>query len=128
MLSLDNRRSRFQLAAEILGLLRLGEVGKTEVMYTIRLSHLQTQKYLRWLTELGLIEQSTIESRTQGYRITKHGLDLLSKIEHLQETLRLAELSSVVDSPELKVEKGNRRGILRRILNAIRPIQDGKAD
>jgi predicted transcriptional regulator len=128
LLSIDGRRSRIQLAAEILRLLRLGEVGKTEVMYTVKLSHLQTQKYLQWLTKLGLIEQPTINRRPPGYRITQHGLDLLGKIEHLQEILHLEGLSEIIDSPELKVEEGNRRGILQRIVNAIRPIQGGDVD
>jgi len=128
LLSIDGRRSRIQLASEILRLLRLGGVGKTEVMYTVRLSHLQTQKYLHWLTELGLIEQPATGSRPLEYRITHHGLDLLGKIEHLQEVLQLEGLSEIIDSPELKFEEGTRHGILKRIINAIRPIQGGGTD
>ena len=106
--------------AEILSLLRLGEAGKTEVMYTVRLSHLQTQKYLGRLTELRLIEQSTADSRPSNFHITPRGLNLLGKIESLQETLNLRELSGIVNATKVATEEKSRRNIVGRIVDAIR--------
>lgn len=124
MLPFDNRRSSVQLVGEILGLLRLGDSGKTEVMYAVRLSHLQTGKYLGRLIDLGLIRELNEDSRHSGYRITPKGLDLLSKIEHVQETLQREEIPGILDSPEFKVDEKSYRQMLRRIGDAIRPKRE----
>ena len=115
MLPLDSRRSRIDLMGEILRLLRLGEVGKTEVMYTLRLSHYQTQNYLRRFIELGLIYQSTTDVQIPRYRITPKGLSLLGKLEQLQEMLQEKEIPQIFDSPELKVDERPYAGTFRRI-------------
>ncbi len=39
-----NKRSRIEVMADIL---RLGEAGKTEIMFEANLSYIQLQKYLR---------------------------------------------------------------------------------
>ena len=128
MLPFESRRSSVQLISEILRLLRLGEVGKTEVMYTVGLTHSQTQKYLLRLVELELTDQRRDNGRTPTYRITQKGLDILSKIENLQEMLQIDEASEILDSPELKVDQEKDGNILRRIADAVRPRHREKQD
>jgi predicted transcriptional regulator len=115
----DSRRSSVQLIAEVLGLLRLGEAGKTEVMYGVRLTHSQTQKYLLRLTDLGLIDRLGDNGKAPVYRITPKGLDILAKIEQVQEMLRVEELPEILDSPELEVQPEQDRKLLDRVKDAI---------
>ena len=49
---LTNRRSSIEVIADIL---RLGEAGKTEIMYSANMSFKQLQKYLEFLLDLKLI-------------------------------------------------------------------------
>jgi predicted transcriptional regulator len=119
MLPIDSRRSSIHLMSEILRLLRLGDVGKTEVMYAVRLSYYQTQNYLRRLLELGLIQQAATDNHNSGYRITQKGLGLLGKLEQLQEQLQGQEIPQIFDSPELKVDEKPYGGTFRRIRDAI---------
>jgi predicted transcriptional regulator len=107
-----------------LRLLRLGEAGKTEVMYTVKLTHAQTQRYLSRLVELGLVESPDETVRTPGYRITRKGLDILSKIEEVQEMLRVDELSAILDSPRLETNRRGRRDALSRLRDVIRGGRD----
>jgi predicted transcriptional regulator len=128
VLPFENRRSKIQLISEILRLLRLGEVGKTEVMYTVGLTHSQTDKYLLRLVGVELIDQRDQDGRTPSYRITQKGLDILSKIESLQESLRIDEVPDIVDAPELKIDQERGRNILRRIRKAIQDRLGDKRD
>ena len=124
MLPLDGRRSNIQLISEILSLLRLGEVGKTEVMYAVRLSHYQTQKYVARLVQIGLVDQTAAEGRSPSYRITAKGLDLLGRIEQMQEMLQAQEIPAIIDAPELKVDEPPYSRMLKRIRDAIKHRQD----
>ena len=81
------RRSNIEIIADILRFLRLGETGKTEIRYTVKMSRDQTSKYLDRLLETGLLEDVQTEIGVPSYRITKKGLALLSKIENMQEML-----------------------------------------
>jgi predicted transcriptional regulator len=108
MLPTEGRRSNIQIVANILALLRLGEAGKTEVMYTVNMSHSQTEKYLKWLQELGLLCKVMKENRPASYRVTKKGLKLLSEIEHMQEMLRREEMPKILHAPELAKTVGKR--------------------
>jgi predicted transcriptional regulator len=119
MLPIDSRRSSIHLMSEILRLLRLGDVGKTEVMYGARLSYYQTQNYLRRLIELGLIRQAAIDDHISSYGITQKGLGLLGKLEQLQEQLQEPEILQIFDSPELKIDEKPSGGTFRRIRDAI---------
>ena len=122
MLPFDGRRSSFQLISEILSLLRLGEVGKTEVMYTVRLTHAQTQKYLSRLVQLHLVDQRNGEGRVPSYRITQKGLDVLVKIEQVQEMLQIQEVPDILGAPKLKLDEDRR--ILRRLKDVLRVHKD----
>ena len=122
MLPLEGRRSSIRIVADILGLLRLGEAGKTEVMYTVNMSYYQTQKYLNWLLELGLLDKVMKENQLLSYRVTKKGLRLLSEIENMQEMLQSEEALKVLHAPELAntVREQPHRRILRRLGKSIR--------
>jgi predicted transcriptional regulator len=124
LLPFDTRRSSVQLISEILGLLRLGEVGKTEVMYAVKLTHSQTQRYLAKLVGLGLISQRE-DGRTPSYSITARGLNILGDIERLQEMLKVDEARSILDAPRLQqIDREQNRGLLKRIADAVQRRRD----
>ena len=122
MLSLEGRRSTIQIVAEILRLLRLGEAGRTEVMYTVNMSYYQTRKYLSWFLELELLEEVAEEHRFAFYRATSKGLQLLSQIEHIQEMLQGPEALKnlrALEPAKTHPERSYRR-ILKHVGNFIR--------
>ena len=51
---MNNRRSSVQVMADIL---RLGEAGKTEIMYSANMSYRQLQKYLEFLVNGEFLER-----------------------------------------------------------------------
>ena len=53
-MKLDRRRSSLEIIADML---RLGEAGKTEIMYSVNMSYFQLQKYLGFLLDRGLIDK-----------------------------------------------------------------------
>ena len=86
MLHLDHRRSSIEVIGDIL---RLGEAGKTEIMYSANMSYFQLKKYLAFLLQLGLIDKVTVGNPVVTYRITKKGLRLLKSIDKILEMLEL---------------------------------------
>ena len=78
------RRSSIQVIADML---RLGEAGKTEIMYSANMSYFQLQKYLQFLTEKELIDKVTVGNPKITYRITDKGLRLLESIDNILEML-----------------------------------------
>ena len=97
----EGRRSSIQIIAEILRLLRLGELGKTEIMCTVNMSFHQTQRYLNWLLELGLLDKMTQKNHLVSYRATEKGLKLLTEIESMQEMFHRKETLDVLHAPEV---------------------------
>jgi len=85
---MERRRSSIQVIADIL---RLGEAGKTEIMYSANMSFFQLQKYLNFLLELRLIDKVTVGNPTVTYRVTRKGLRLLKGIDVVLEMLELRE-------------------------------------
>ena len=85
---MERRRSNIEVIADIL---RLGEAGKTEIMYSANMSFFQLQKYLGYLLELRLIDKVTVGNPTVTYRVTRKGLKLLRSIDAVLETLELRE-------------------------------------
>ncbi len=83
---LTNRRSNIEVIADML---RLGEAGKTEIMYSANMSYQQLQKYLKFLLELKLIDKVTVGNPIVTYRITEKGLRLLRSIDSILETLEI---------------------------------------
>ena len=88
MLRIDRRRSSIEVIADML---RLGEAGKTEIMYSANMSYFQLQKYLNFLLQLKLIDKVTVGNPVVTYRVTKKGLRLLRSIDGILEILDLRE-------------------------------------
>jgi len=85
---LDRRRTSMEIIADML---RLGEAGKTEIMYSANMSYFQLQKYLNFLLERGFIDKVKLGNPSVTYRVTKKGLRILRNIDALLETLELRE-------------------------------------
>lgn len=85
---LEGRRSSIEIVADML---RLGEAGKTEIMYSVNMSYFQLQKYLGFLLERGLINKVKVGNPSFTYRVTQKGLTLLRSIDGILETLELKE-------------------------------------
>ncbi len=79
----NGRRSNIQIIAEIL---KLGEAGKTEIMYSVNMSYAQLEKYLDFLVEKGFMTCQN-GTRPAVYRITPKGRRLLREIEKVMNTL-----------------------------------------
>jgi len=86
---IERRRSSIEVIADML---RLGEAGKTEIMYSANMSYFQLQKYLNFLLQLGLIDKVTVGNPSITYRVTKKGLRLLRNIDSILEVLELKEV------------------------------------
>jgi predicted transcriptional regulator len=87
-MNLDRRRSSIEIIADML---RLGEAGKTEMMYSVNMSFFQLQKYLNFLLDRGLIDKVKLGNPSVTYRVTTKGLDLLRSIDAVLTTLELRE-------------------------------------
>jgi len=83
---MEKRRSSVEVIADIL---RLGQAGKTEIMYSANMSYFQLQKYLNYLLKLELIDKVTVGNPSITYRVTEKGLALLKSIESVLEVLQL---------------------------------------
>ena len=88
MLNIDRRRSSIEVIADML---RLGEAGKTEIMYSANMSYFQLQKYLNFMLELRLIDKVTVGNPMVTYRVTRKGLRLLKSIDGIPEILESRE-------------------------------------
>jgi predicted transcriptional regulator len=80
-------RSRIEIIADILRLLRLGNTGKTQITHYANLSWDQGLKYIESLLEAELLEGVEEEMGLPCYRITKKGLTVLRLIENIKEML-----------------------------------------
>lgn len=85
---LDRRRSSIEIIADML---RLGEAGKTEIMYSVNMSYFQLQKYLNFMIERELVDKVKLGNPSVTYRVTKKGLNLLRHIDEILDTLDLKE-------------------------------------
>ena len=85
---LERRRSSIEVIADML---RLGEAGKTEIMYSANMSYFQLQKYLNFLLELKLIDKVALGNPSVTYRVTKKGHKLLKSIDSILEMLEFGE-------------------------------------
>lgn len=80
-------RSRIEIIADILRLLRLGNTGKTQITHYTNLSWDQGLKYIENLIEAELLEGAEEEMGLPCYRITEKGLQVLRLIENIKEML-----------------------------------------
>jgi predicted transcriptional regulator len=85
---IERRRSSIEVIADML---RLGEAGKTEIMYSANMSYFQLQKYLNFLLQQRLIDKVTVGNPVVTYKVTKKGLKLLRNIDSILEVLELKE-------------------------------------
>ncbi len=85
---MKQRRSSIEVIADIL---RLGEAGKTEIMYSANMSFRQLQKYLGFMLQLELITKVEIGNPIVTYRVTNKGLRLLQNIDSILEVLEFRE-------------------------------------
>ncbi len=83
---MNNRRSNIEIVADML---RLGEAGKTEIMYSANMSYSQLQKYLKFLLQRGLIDKVTVGNPMVTYRVTDKGIELLRNIDSIIDMLDL---------------------------------------
>jgi predicted transcriptional regulator len=86
---MERRRSSVEVIADIL---RLGQAGKTEIMYSANMSYFQLQKYLNYLLHLELINEVIVGNPSVTYRVTEKGLNLLKNIDGVLEVLQLKEV------------------------------------
>ena len=84
----ERRRSNIEVIADML---RLGEAGKTEIMYSANMSYFQLQKYLDFLLRLKLVDKVKVGNPMITYRVTRKGLRLLRNIDGILEMLELKE-------------------------------------
>jgi predicted transcriptional regulator len=82
-----HNRSRIEIIADILRLLRLGNTGKTQITAYAYLRQDQASRYIRRLLDSGLLESAEEEMGLPSFRITRKGLAILSLIENLKEML-----------------------------------------
>jgi len=85
---MERRRSSVEVIADIL---RLGQAGKTDIMYSANMSYFQLQKYLTYLMKLELIDKVVVGNPNVTYRVTEKGLDLLKSIEGVLEVLQFRD-------------------------------------
>ncbi len=75
---MNHRRSNIEVIADIL---RLGEAGKTEIMYSANMSYRQLQKYLEFLVEGGFLDRHVVPNPGVKYKVTEKGRRLLHSID-----------------------------------------------
>ena len=85
---MNNRRSNIEVMADIL---KLGEAGKTEIMYSANMSYRQLQRYLEFLTQRGFVEIIKVGNPVTTYKVNRRGLRLLKSIDNLLEMLGLGD-------------------------------------
>jgi len=85
---MERRRSNIQVIADIL---RLGEAGKTEIMYSANMSYFQLQKYLKFMLTLNLVDKVMVGNPVVTYRVTQKGLALLRQIDGILRMLEMNE-------------------------------------
>ena len=83
-MKIGTRRSSIQIIADML---RLGEAGKTEIMYSANMSYFQLQKYLNFLLQQKLIDKVYLGNPSVSYKVTEKGFTLLKNIDKIHEIL-----------------------------------------
>ena len=83
----EPNRSRAEIVADILRLLRLGEAGNIEISQISQISTDLASIYLDELVTAGFLESAEERMGLPSFRITKKGLDVLNRIESLREKI-----------------------------------------
>ncbi len=91
LVAIKNTRDSIEIIADIL---TLGEVGKTRIKYEVGLDHGQTEKYLNFLLRAGFLETANSGERGATYQPSRLGLQLLRRIEAVEDMLNMGKLDS----------------------------------
>ena len=83
-MEINRRRSSVEVIGDIL---RLGEAGKTEIMYGANMSYRQLQRYLAFLIQDGFLERRMAPNPGVKYQPTQKGQRLLRSIDTLLDIL-----------------------------------------
>ena len=86
---MNNRRSSIEVIADVP---RLGQAGKTEIMYSANLSHRQLGQYLTFLSSRGFIRQTPDDGPKTTFAVTSAGEDPLRNLEGVLSQLSLRNL------------------------------------
>jgi predicted transcriptional regulator len=102
---LNNYRSKIEIVERILGYIaRRDKALKTHILYSSNLNTTNLEKYLDWMTKIGLVS-CVKEGRNTAYVLTPKGFEVLEKLRNLVELLELrSELSkddSMISNPSL---------------------------
>ena len=101
-------RSRIEIIADILRLLRLGNTGKTQITHYANLSWDQGLKYIESLIEAELLEGAEEEMGLPCYRITEKGLTVLRLIENIKEMLPTEGAVDILNKSKItEINTGN---------------------
>ncbi len=102
---MNNYRSKIEIVERILGYIaRRDKALKTHILYSSNLNTTNLEKYLDWMTKIGLVS-CVKEGRNTAYVLTPKGFEVLEKLRNLVELLELrSELSkddSMISNPSL---------------------------
>jgi len=86
MAKIFRKRGRFKILCEILSISQT-PTPKTHILYRCNLSYDQLQKYLRYLTDIGLL-RTVQEQNRKCYQITEKGKEFLQRYNHLKRLLK----------------------------------------
>jgi predicted transcriptional regulator len=100
-------RSKIEIIADILRMLRLGNTGRTQITAYASLKQDQAAKYINRLLEAGLLENAEEEMGLPSFRITRRGLAILGLIENIKEMLPADGRTEILhDSKVMEINVG----------------------
>lgn len=80
---MSTRRSGFQIAVDVLSVVKDGEDRPTRIMYASNLSWNSLRGTLELLVNKGYVEESILNKRQKRYSITNKGVDVLGYYDRL---------------------------------------------
>jgi predicted transcriptional regulator len=88
---MEYRRSRLEMALDVLRAVKEGREKPTHAMFRANTSWTTLKKYLKWLVEKGFVKEMEGRGR-KTYRITEKGERILEYFEKMEEEIPLAEI------------------------------------
>lgn len=113
-------RSRIEIIADILRLLRLGNTGKTQITHFAKINWDQGSKYIDDLLEEELLEGAEEEMGLPCYRITKKGLMVLGFIENLKDMLPVDGAVDILHRSKISEVNVGHILVTKRVINLSR--------
>ena len=71
-------------------------MGKPEILSAVKISHLQSQKYIKRLLDLGLVDARFREQNGVVYKTSEKGKKLLANVESIQKLLQRNPIHNVL--------------------------------